>query len=159
GPLASRLGPGPAPRALLRPLVSALAGSHTLGEVIRQRGSTRRFARQPMSFAQLSAILTHATTGVPAAFLGPESTSLLDVYLIVPAVTDLPSGSYVLSPQAQAVQRLSAGDFRAEAGHLCFEQALGADASVVVFFMADLEGVLQHFGNRGYRAVQLEAGI
>jgi hypothetical protein len=28
-----------------------------------------------------------------------------------------------------------------------------------VFFMADLESLLQRFGNRGYRAVQLEAGI
>jgi SagB-type dehydrogenase family enzyme len=112
-----------------------------------------------MSFAQLSAILTHATTAVPADFLGPGGTSLLDVYLIAHAVTDLPSGSYVLTPQAPALQLLSAGDFREEAGHLCFEQALGADASVVVFLMADLEGVLQRFGNRGYRAVQLEAGI
>src|SRR5262249_15912034 len=86
-------------------------------------------------------------------------TSLLEVYLIVHAVAGLPSGSYVLIPQAQALQRLRAGDFREEAGHLCFEQALGADASVVVFFMADLEGVLRHFGNRGYRAVQLEAGV
>jgi nitroreductase len=46
-----------------------------------------------------------------------------------------------------------------EAGHLCFEQALGADASAVVFFMADLERVFRRFGNRGYRAAQLEAGI
>jgi SagB-type dehydrogenase family enzyme len=136
-----------------------MAAPRTLGEVIRQRGSTRRFAREPMSFSQLSAILAHATTGVPADFLGSGGSSLLDIYLIVHAVTDLPSGSYVLSPQAQALQLLNAGDFREEAGHLCFEQALGADASVVVFFMADLERVFQRFGNRGYRAVHLEAGI
>jgi SagB-type dehydrogenase family enzyme len=112
-----------------------------------------------MSFSQLSAILAHTTTGVPADFLGSGGASLLDIYLIVHAVTDLPSGSYVFVPQEQALQLLSPGDFREEAGHLCFEQALGADASVVVFFMADLERVLQRFGNRGYRAVQLEAGI
>jgi SagB-type dehydrogenase family enzyme len=112
-----------------------------------------------MAFAQLSAILGHATTGIPADVRGPGGTSLLDIYLIVNAVADLPSGSYVFTPQEQAVQLLSAGDFREEAGHLCFEQALGADASVVVFFMADLESVLQRFGNRGYRAVQLQAGI
>ncbi len=28
-----------------------------------------------------------------------------------------------------------------------------------MFFLADLRRVLDHFGNRGYRAVQLEAGI
>jgi SagB-type dehydrogenase family enzyme len=143
----------------LRPLQPAPAAQRALGDVIRQRGSTRRFAREPMSFAQLSALLTHAITGVPADFLGPEGTSLLDIYLIANAVTDLPSGSYVFVPQEQALHLLSAGDCREEAGHLCFEQALGADASVVVFFLADLESLFQRFGNRGYRAVQLEAGI
>ena len=147
------------PSAPLRPLAPTLAAPHTLGDVIRQRGSTRRFAREFMSFSQLSAILAHATTEIPADFLSPGGTSLLDIYLIANAVADLPAGSYVFVPQEQALQRLSAGDFREEAGHLCFEQALGADASVVVFCMADLEGVCQRFGNRGYRAVQLEAGI
>jgi SagB-type dehydrogenase family enzyme len=159
GPRAPRPAPSPGPHVPLRPLEPAIVASSTLGEVVRQRGSTRRFARAPISYSQLSAILAHATTGVPADFLGSGGTSLLDVYLIAHAVSDLPSGSYVLTPRAPALQLLSAGDFREEAGHLCFEQALGADASVVVFFMADLEGVLQYFGNRGYRAVQLEAGI
>ena len=159
GSLTPKPAPSPGPRSPLRSLEPVLAASSTLGEVIRQRGSTRRFARQSMSFSQLSAILAHATTGVPADFLGPGGTSLLHIYLIAHAVADLPSGSYVLTPQALALQLLRAGDFRAEAGHLCFEQALGADASVVVCFMADLEGVFQRFGNRGYRAVQLEAGI
>jgi SagB-type dehydrogenase family enzyme len=112
-----------------------------------------------MTFAQLSAILTHATPAVPADFLGSGGPGLLDVYLIAHAVTDLPAGSYVLAPQVPALQLLSAGDMREEAGHLCFEQALGADASVVVFFLADLADVCQRMGNRGYRAVHLEAGI
>ena len=51
------------------------------------------------------------------------------------------------------------GNLREEAGHLCFEQALGADASAVAFIMGDLGRILQRFGNRGYRAAQLEAGI
>jgi SagB-type dehydrogenase family enzyme len=156
---APRPAPSAGPRGPLRSLEPALAAPRTLGDVIRQRGSTRRFAREPMSFSQLSALLAHATTGVSADFLGPGGVSLLDIYFIANAVADLPSGSYSFVPQEQALKLLSAGDFREEAGHLCFEQALGADASVVVFFMADLEGVLQHFGNRGYRAVQLEAGI
>jgi SagB-type dehydrogenase family enzyme len=158
-PLAPRPAPSPGSHPPLYPLEPAVGVSRSLGDVIRQRGSTRRFAREPMAFAQLSAILTHATTEVPADFLGPGGPSLLDVYLIAHAVTDLPAGSYVWVPQAPALQLLSAGDFREEAGHLCFEQALGADASVVVCFLADLAGVVQRFGNRGYRAVHLEAGI
>jgi hypothetical protein len=30
---------------------------------------------------------------------------------------------------------------------------------VDIFFLADLRPILQRFGNRGYRALQLEAGI
>jgi SagB-type dehydrogenase family enzyme len=151
--------PSAALRYPLRPLASTVAAQGTLGEVIRQRGSTRRFAREPIAFSQLSAMLAHATAAVPADFLGPEGTSLLHIYLIAHAVTDLPAGSYVFSSGAQALECLGAGDFREDAGHLCFEQALGADASGVVFFLAHLEGVLQRFGNRGYRVVQLEAGL
>lgn len=132
--------------------------SSPLGETIRQRGSTRRFAQESISLAQLSAILSSATVPVAADFLGSNGVSLLHIYLIINAVEGIPSGAYVYSPPDQTLGRLQAGDFRQQAGHLCFEQALGADASAVVFFMADLNGVLQRFGNRGYRAVQWEAG-
>jgi nitroreductase len=57
------------------------------------------------------------------------------------------------------LERLKEGDFRSEAGYLGLEQELPADASVAVFFLADLEAIFRRFGNRGYRAIQLEAGI
>ncbi len=142
-----------------RPLDPETPHASPLGEVIRQRGSTRRFAREAISHAQLSAILTHATTGFSADFLGPEGPTLIHPYLIVNAVEGLPSGSYVFSPSDRTLICLQERAFREEAGHLCFEQALGADASAVMFFMADLGTVLHHFGNRGYRAAQLEAGV
>ena len=59
----------------------------------------------------------------------------------------------------QVLELIRPGDFRREAGHLGLDQALAADASVDVFFMVDLEPVLERFGNRGYRAAQLEASI
>ena len=42
--------------------------------------------------------------------------------------------------------------------HLGLEQELPADACVDIFFLADLKRILERYGNRGYRAVQLEAG-
>jgi len=36
---------------------------------------------------------------------------------------------------------------------------LAADAAVNVYWLVDLEPVLARYGNRGYRAVQLEAAI
>jgi SagB-type dehydrogenase family enzyme len=96
---------------------------------------------------------------VPADFLGLEGTSLLDLYIIVNAVEGLTPGAYVFSPQRRELELLAEGNFREDAGHLGFEQALSADASAVVFFMADLGRILARYGNRGYRAAQLEAGI
>jgi nitroreductase len=52
-----------------------------------------------------------------------------------------------------------AGRFRREAGHLGLGQEIPADCSVNVFFLANLQEILQRFGNRGYRAAQLEASI
>lgn len=133
--------------------------SASLGEVIKRRGSTRRFAREEISRAQLEGILSSATRGIASDFREPEGAGLLDVYIIVNAVTGLSSGSYLFSSESMRLELLRQGDFREQAGHLCFEQALGADASVVAFFMADLEAVFRRYGNRGYRAAQLEAGV
>ena len=104
---------------------------------------------------QLSALLAAASTATPADFGG----GLTEPYLIVNAVDGLTPGAYHYSRESNELELLQEGEFRAEAGHLCFEQALGADASAVVFFLADLELALGKFGNRGYRAAQLEAGV
>ena len=135
------------------------ATSAPLGQTIKERGSTRRFDRVSIPFTSLSAILDGSTKGVPADFLNGPGDSLLSLYLIANAVDDLPPGAYYFSQQEKGLAQLKAGAFREEAGHLGFEQALPADAAAVVFFMADLELILQRYGNRGYRAAQLEAGI
>jgi SagB-type dehydrogenase family enzyme len=127
--------------------------------VILRRGSARRFARDAISFAQLSTILDCSTGGVPADFLEPSGVQLNDLYLIVNAVEGISSGAYVFNRERRGLELLKQGDFRREAGYLGLDQEIPADASVAVFFLADLEAVFQRFGNRGYRAVQLEAGI
>ena len=104
-------------------------------------------------------MLEYATRGIPADFLGPDLSSLVDIYAIVNSVEGLPGGSYFFSPGQHELELLRAGDFREESGHLGFEQALPADASAVLFFMADLEEILARWGNRGYRAAQMEAGV
>jgi SagB-type dehydrogenase family enzyme len=135
------------------------ASSAPLGQVVLDRRSTRRFSREPIPFSKLSSILDGAAKRLPADFNGPGGESLVDIYVIANEVEGLPSGAYFFSPQAGELELLKEGAFREEAGHLCFEQALGADASAVLFLMADLERVLAGLGNRGYRAAQLEAGI
>src|SRR5262249_28325750 len=99
-----------------------------------------------------------ATQGVPADFVNPGS-QLNDLYVIVHAVEGLQSGAYFLHRRPWALELLQPGNFRARAGYLGLEQALPADCSAAIFFLADLNQILTRFGNRGYRATQLEAGI
>lgn len=133
--------------------------SNGLEQVVRERGSTRRFAREAISWVELDSVIRASASHVPADFLSPGAKSLLDVYVIINAVDGMNPGAYYLNSGRPALELLREGEFRSEAGHLCFEQALGADAAAVVFIMADLYRVLDRFGARGYRAAQLEAGV
>ena len=151
--------PNLGPVHLLKRESGVEAGAASLGDSISGRGSTRRFSRQEISSTQLAAVLGVSTTPVPADFLGEGGGSLLDKYVIVNAVEGVKSGSYYYRSGTGEMELLGEGSFREEAGHLCFEQALGADAATVVYFLADLERLLERYGNRGYRAAQLEAGI
>jgi SagB-type dehydrogenase family enzyme len=152
--------PPPAGRVIeLAPLSDAAMPRDPIEQVILRRGSSRRFARTPITLAQLSTMLDRATRGVPADFLDPQGSQLNQLYLIVNAVEGLEPGAYVFHRGRGALECLKSGDFRDQAGYLGLQQALPADAAVAVFFLADLRPILQRFGNRGYRAVQLEAGI
>ena len=143
----------------LRPLSAADLPPDTIEQVILRRGSSRKFARVPVSFAQLSTTLHRATRGIPADFLDPPGAMLNDLYLSVNAVDGLPAGAYVFRRDRDALELLRPGNFRREAGYLGLMQEIPADASVDVFFLTDLSTMLERFGNRGYRAAQLEAGL
>jgi SagB-type dehydrogenase family enzyme len=160
GPPPQVVPPQPSGRLFpLQPQDDSELPKDTVEGVILGRGSARCFARKPISFARLSTLLHRATRSIPADFLAPEGPQLNDLYLIVQAVDGMPAGTYVWRKDQEALELLEEGSFRQEAGYLGLGQELSADASVNVFFLADLDRVLQRFGNRGYRAAQLEASI
>ena len=157
-PLANTAGPS-GKLFPLNPLGDDEIPGDTAERVMVRRGSSRQFVHSPIGFRQLSTMLHRATRGVPADFLGPEGPTLNDLYLIVNAVEGLPSGSYIYHREADALEQLQEGDHRGMAGHLGLQQPLPADASVNVFMLADLGPVLERYGNRGYRAAQLEGAV
>ena len=126
---------------------------------ILRRGSSRSFAQKTISYKQFSSLLNTCAQGIPADFLGLPGSSINDWYLIVNSVEGLPAGSYFFHRQKGQIELLKEGNHRDLAGHLGLGQELPRDASFNVFFLADLDSILRRFGNRGYRAVQLEAGI
>lgn len=148
----------PRPDAAITLPPAASAHEASLDSVVRRRRSTRHFARRFISAAELAAGLHYPSRDVPADFLGPRST-LLETYLVVHTVQGIQPGAYYYHRNSHRLERLHAGDLRAEAGYLCLWQDLAADASAVVFYLVDLERVLRTFGERGYRLAELEAGL
>ena len=104
-------------------------------------------------------MLELATGPIPTDFLAPSSEPLNDLYLIVNSVDGLAPGAYVFHKGLRALEQLGEGDFRRHAGTLGLQQDLPADASVNIYLMCELSEILEHLGNRGYRAAQLEASI
>ena len=127
--------------------------------VIYRRGSTRRFARKEMSFVQLSTILESTAGAIPADFIAPSGSPLTELYIIVHAVDGVAPGTYAYRRNERALEPLRQGDFRREASALGLGQELPGDASFNIYYLSDLDAVAGRFGERGYRAAQIEGGI
>jgi SagB-type dehydrogenase family enzyme len=131
----------------------------SIEEVILRRASTRRFAHKAISFDHLSTLLDRATRGFDADFLQPPGVQLNEIYLIANRIDGLDPGAYYYRRKEKSLELIKSGDFSKQAAYLTLDQPLGGDASATIFFMADLKSVLGRLGNRGYRAVQMEAGV
>ena len=128
-----------------------------LSDVILLRGSTRKFSRRPITFAQLSNILYTLTKPIHSEFI--DKKSMIDIYFIVNDVTDIQKGAYFFNRRNNSIDLLKDNVHRNMSGYLCLEQSLFSDASVVFFMMTNLKLRLDTLGNRGYRSCQFESGI
>jgi SagB-type dehydrogenase family enzyme len=143
----------------LRPFANDEGPQEALEDVIRRRGSTREFAREAIGFRQFSTMLDRATHAIASDFHSPNGVPLNDLYMVVNAVENVTAGAYFFRQEERALELLKKGDFRREAGFLGLGQEIPADCSANLFFLTDLNKVLERFGNRGYRAAHLEASI
>ncbi len=139
-------------------LEDEVKSNEMLEQTIIKRGSTRVFSHESIALGHLSTILKTSTNGVESDVL-PKNTILNDIYLIVNSVDGLQSGSYHYIKEKNALQVLRKGNFRDVSGNLGLDQDLPHDASVTIFFMTNLQKILEQFGNRGYRIAQLDAAI
>ena len=131
----------------------------TIEDTIIKRGSTRKFARASISFEQLSNILYYSTRGISVDYLEKFGDSFVELYIIANSVDGLKSGSYYFDQNQNRLCLIREGDFRTNAMHLGLNQALPLDGSACIFYMVDLEKILDTLGNRGYRAAQIESSI
>ena len=125
-------------------------------EVLRRRGSARRFGTAPMPAEILVDVLERATGGVPTD-LAPDGSHLIEPYLVVNRVEGLERGAYVWGNGE--LRLLREGDNRVDASFLCLDQRIGGTSAATMFLMTDVAATLERLGARGYRSAQLEAGI
>ncbi|MDZ7701341.1 MAG: SagB family peptide dehydrogenase [Halobacteriales archaeon] len=153
--------PGDGERVPLDPVGPDRASKVPLYHAVRRRGSCREYAREALNARKVATVLDRAVRGVPTDATRGRPTGLRfnDVYCLVNGLDGVESGVYQYHPSENALERLRAGDCRQAAGHLALDQPLGADAALNVYFMADLEAVVDALGDRGYRAAQLEAAV
>lgn len=144
---------------VLEPKLDEISVATPIETVIIKRGSARKFSRESISFQQLSTIIYYSTHGVCMDFLQKYGDSIIDLYIIVNSVENLKPGIYYFNKKRNSLEILKEGIFRNEAMHLGLDQDLPGDGSVCIFFMTNLEKILDKLGNRGYRAAQMEASI
>ena len=144
-----------APREFVSLPVPDPTAGRTLGETIQRRGSTRSFAHEALTLEDLGAALWAASRPIPCDLPG----GFVDLYLIINAVGGLAAGAYRYERTMHGLETLAEDDFRRQSAFLTLEQPLGGDAAAVIYFLAPLNAVLTAYGDRGYRVVNLEAGL
>ena len=134
-------------------------GTRTIEDTIVRRGSSRRFERTPIPFADFATMLRTALHRVPLDATAPNARALAEPYVIANDVDGLPFGTYRYRHDGPDLEQLRIGDTREAATQLALEQSLGGDAAFNVYFLADLGSLLGQLGNRAYRAAHLDAAV
>src|SRR5215207_7652881 len=144
----------------LQPLDTVATPADPIDAVIERRRSNRHYAAEtPISFAALSTMLIASLQGTAMDCLVPGAPPLFTPYLIVNNVAGLQPGAYAVHPEQQVLEPLETGEMSEVARRLACDQDYAAAAHVNAYALTDLEPVLEHFGNRGYRLAQLEAAL
>jgi SagB-type dehydrogenase family enzyme len=148
-------GRGDGETVALDPVDAETASSRPVGNTIERRGSLREYSHEPISRRKLATVLDRALRGVPT---DATPDRLLDCYCLVHAVEGVPGGAYQYHPAANVLERVGETS-RRTAGRLALDQSVVGDAAVNVYFVADVERIVDRTGNRGYRLAQLAGGI
>lgn len=137
-------------------------GNVSLERALANRRTTRAFAAQPLSLADISQLLW-AMQGVTDAHGGrtaPSAGALypLEIYLAVGRAQGLDPGIYHYVPAPHQLRTVAAGDVRDELAAAALGQQWLAHAAAV-FAIAGVEArTTDKYGARGTRFVHIEVG-
>ncbi|ESP89675.1 SagB family peptide dehydrogenase [Candidatus Halobonum tyrrellensis] len=154
----------------LDPVDRETASSRPLANTIERRGSLREYAREPISARKFATVLDRALGPVPVDALGGRTAAKsgdggghagpypLDCYCLVHAVEGVDPGAYRYRRGPAELERVGDTD-RTTAARLALGQSVVGDAAVNVYLLADVDALVDRFGDRGYRLAQLVGGV
>lgn len=177
-PISTRLLDG---REIELPRVDDAWGKTTLAAAMRARRSLREYAPQPLSLAELAALLW-ATQGVDRTWEGQEPAQkpgvaprvhratfrvvpsagarhAFETLLVVDRVAGLPAGLYQYLPiEHRLVPAESFTVTPSELAAACLGQKMIEAAAVTFAWVAIKDRMVWRYGERGYRYLYLDAG-
>jgi SagB-type dehydrogenase family enzyme len=139
------------------------ADGDDLFSVIRRRRSHRNWSGDPMSLADLAAMLRYAsgmTAGDEPAFdASVQDNHALNLYVLINDVEAVEPGVYAYHRSSHALIQIRSGDFRSDGYTSSLSQDAVGDAQAVLIMTADRETSSWPDGDRGYRYALLDAGM
>jgi SagB-type dehydrogenase family enzyme len=153
-------------------LESALPADKAAFErIMRARASRRDYSGEPISAAELAALLHYGygVRGDIAAYnhrsmplrTAPTAGGLQspELYVAVNAVEGIEQGIYHFDPVANALELIDLGNVRWRLVEMCRNYAWIAQSSVVVFVSSVITRLEWKYGRRAYRMAHLDCGI
>jgi len=117
-------------------------------QAIQQRRSARRFYPHAIPYDAFLTVCNALQQPIPS-----KSIETLEIYAVVQQVVGLQAGLY-RGNFSESSHCLKVGEFRAETGYLCINQAIARDSAVVFFIVSDCHNyrvALQQAGLLGQR--------
>lgn len=138
-------------------LPDAASPGESTAETITRRGSVRRFAEESIGEYALGAIV-QAAASAPPGDAWPHSLPLSEPLLAVRAVDGAAPGLYRVLPGGE-IARIAGDSVIGSIAALAPDGTRAERAAATLWWTVDLSALLDRLGGRGYRAVQLEAGV
>jgi len=136
-------------------------GHVSLEEAISKRRSTREFSERNIMKDHLSQLLWACqgiTHGYHRAVPSAGATYPLEVYSIVGDVKGVAEGIYRYQPQEHRLIKVVSGERREALARAALDQQWVAQGAVNIVITAIYERTTGHYGERGVRYVDMEAG-
>ena len=117
-------------------------------EVILKRGSTTRFAKGPVSKDKLLTVLQTSNCDITSDIFTDSHSTNIDCYVNVHDIYGLSAGAYYYNDKEQKLKLIKKGFSVQKTTFLCLGQELFQSCQIVIFLLANIENLVQHFGDR-----------